>query len=97
MSQMDLAAGNLAAGTAKGRCATIAVEAINFVHPVYVGDEVSIYAEMKRVGRTSMNIFVEAWRRSRDSSDSEKVTDATFTFVALDEDGKPRPVHSSLN
>jgi len=92
MAQMDLAAGNLAARTAHGRCVTIAVEAINFVHPVYVGDEVSIYAEMKRIGRTSMKIYVEAWRRSRDSDDSEKVTFATFTFVALDGGGKPRPV-----
>ena len=52
----------------------------------------SLFAELVRVGRTSMQIQVEAWRRSRDSDDSEKVTEAIFTFVALDAEGRPRPV-----
>src|ERR1700740_2524468 len=65
MSQMDLAAGNLAALTARGRAAT--VEGMKFHRPVKVGDEVSLYAELTRVGRTSMDIHVTAWRRSRDS------------------------------
>jgi len=92
MAQMDLAAGNLAASTARGRSATVSVEAIRFLSPVHVGDEVSLYAELTRTGRTSMTIHVEAWRRSRDGDRSEKVTDASFTFVALDQTGRPRPL-----
>ena len=92
MSQMDLAAGNLAALTARGRAATVAVEGMKFHLPVSVGDEVSLFAELRRLGRTSMDIHVTAWRRARASDESQKVTCATFTFVALDEDGRPRPV-----
>jgi acyl-CoA thioesterase YciA len=92
MSQMDLAAGNLAALTARGRSATIAVEGMKFHRPVKVGDEVSLFAEIVRTGRTSMQIRVDAWRRSRESDDSEQVTEAVFTFVALDAAGRPRPV-----
>jgi acyl-CoA thioesterase YciA len=94
MSQMDLAAGNLAALTARGRAATVAVEGMKFHRPVKVGDEVSLFAEITRLGRTSMYIHVTAWRRSRASDDSQKVTCATFAFVALDSSGKPRPVRS---
>ena len=92
MSQMDLAAGSVASLTSHGRSATIAVEGMKFHRPVKVGDEVSLYAEMVRVGRSSMQIHVEAWRRERDRETGEKVTEATFTFVALDETGKARPV-----
>ncbi len=92
MAQMDLAAGSAAARRARGRCATIAVEGMAFLRPVAVGDEVSLYAEISDVGRTSMKIHVEAWRRSRDSEDTFKVTEATFTFVAIDSNGKSRPV-----
>ena len=92
MSQMDLAAGNLAALISRGRSATIAVEGMLFHRPVKVGDEVSLFAECVAVGRTSMRIHVQAWRRSRASDDSEKVTQATFTFVALDAEGRPRSV-----
>ena len=92
MSQMDLAAGNLAARTARGRAATIAVEGMRFHHPVKVGDEVSLFANLTRLGRSSMDIHVTAWRRMRTGTESQKVTCATFTFVALDEEGRPRPV-----
>ncbi|TDP45388.1 (3S)-malyl-CoA thioesterase [Zavarzinia compransoris] len=92
MAQMDLAAGSAAARRARGRCATIAVDAMVFLRPVAVGDEVSLYAEIASVGRTSMKIHVEAWRRSRDSEERYKVTDATFTFVAIDAQGRPRDV-----
>lgn len=92
MAQMDLAAGSAAARRARGRCATIAVEGMAFLRPVAVGDEVSLYAEIVGVGRTSMKIHVEAWRRARDSEDTYKVTEATFTFVAIDKSGKSRPV-----
>lgn len=92
MSQMDLAAGSVAALTARGRSATIAVEGMKFHRPVKVGDEVSLYASVVRIGRSSMQIHVEAWRRQRESDDSQQVTEATFTFVALDENGAARPV-----
>lgn len=92
MSQMDLAAGNLAARIARGRAATIAVEGMTFLKPVKVGDEVSLYADLEGQGRSSMRIHVEAWRRDRYGADSIKVTDATFTFVALDDMGRPRPI-----
>ena len=91
MSQMDLAAGNMAARVAQGRCATISAEAMQFLLPVKVGDEVTIYATLNKVGWTSMRIHVDLWARSRYSIDAEKVTDADFVFVALDENGKPRP------
>lgn len=93
MAQMDLAAGNLAARTARGRASTIAVDGMTFHKPVKVGDEVSFYADLVRTGRSSMQIHVEAWRRDRYSTDFIKVTDATFTFVALDAEGRPRPVY----
>ena len=92
MAQMDLAAGNIAARRARGRCATVSVDRINFLNPVYIGDEVSLYAVLERVGRTSLTIRVEAWRRPRDSEEQVRVTDATFVFVALDDEGKPRVV-----
>jgi acyl-CoA thioesterase YciA len=92
MAQMDLAAGNTAARIARGRSATIAVDGIVFLKPVHVGDEVTLYADLVSTGRSSMKIHVEAWRRSRDGDESVKVTDATFTFVALDMAGRPRPI-----
>ncbi|MBT9246423.1 acyl-CoA thioesterase (plasmid) [Gemmobacter fulvus] len=95
MAQMDLAAGNLAARIERGRAATIAVEGMTFLKPVKVGDEVSLYADLVATGRSSMRIHVEAWRRNRYAEDSVKVTDATFTFVALDGDGRPRPLAAS--
>ena len=92
MSQMDLAAGSVAALTSRGRSATIAVDGIVFHRPVKVGDEVSLFAELLSVGRSSMKIRVEAWRRPRDHHESQRVTEATFTFVALDEKGGARPL-----
>lgn len=92
MSQMDLAAGSVAALTSGGRSATVAVDAMIFHRPVKVGDEVSLYAALVRLGRTSMTIHVDAWRRPRAAALSEKVTEANFTFVALDVEGKPVPV-----
>lgn len=96
MSQMDLAAGNVAARRSRGRAATVAVEAITFLSPVAVGDEVSLFAKILTIGRTSMRIEVEAWRRARSSEDTRKVTEATFTFVAIDEEGRPRSVPPEL-
>ncbi len=93
MSQMDLAAGNVASLLARGRASTVRVEAINFLRPVQVGDEVSLYARLVSRGRSSMNIHVEAWRRPRESRETTKVTDANFTFVAIDPvTRRPRPL-----
>jgi acyl-CoA thioesterase YciA len=92
MSQMDLAAGNIAGRVSQGRGATVAVEAMQFLHPVKVGDEVTLYATLRSVGRTSMRIHVDVWARARFADVSKKVTDADFVFVALDEDGQPRPI-----
>jgi acyl-CoA thioesterase YciA len=92
MSQMDLAAANAACRRSRGRCVTVAVDAMVFHEPVFIGDEVSLYCTVIRVGRTSMTIRVEAWRRSRTSDARTKVTEALFTYVAVDEDRRPRPV-----
>ena len=92
MAQMDIAAGNAAARRARGRCATVKVDEIVLLSPVQVGDEVSLYAEPTRIGRTSLTIRVEAWRRSRDGDEEVKVTAANFTFVALDTGRRPRAV-----
>jgi acyl-CoA thioesterase YciA len=91
MAQMDLAGGSAALRRAGGRVATVAVDSMSFHRPVHVGDEVSIYARIEGVGRTSIRIFIEAWRRSR-AGEMAKVTSATFVFVALGPDGAPRPV-----
>ncbi len=92
MAQMDMAAGIVAARRAKGRAATIAVEGMTFHHPVHVGDEVSVYAALAKAGRTSMTIDVETWRRARTGEDRQKVTQARFFFVAIDDERKPRPL-----
>lgn len=92
MSQMDLAAGNMAGRVSQGRGATVAVEAMQFLRPVKVGDEVTLYASLKSVGRTSMRIHVDVWARPRFGDTSKKVTDADFVFVALDSEGRPREI-----
>jgi acyl-CoA thioesterase YciA len=92
MSLMDSGAGLTAARRAKGRAVTVAMDGMQFHHPVKVGDEVSVYCEIERVGRTSMVIAVEAWRRHRHEEEAVKVTEAKFTFVAVDESNTPRPV-----
>ncbi|MEM8812868.1 MAG: acyl-CoA thioesterase [Pseudomonadota bacterium] len=92
VSQMDLAGGIVAAGRAKGRVATVAIETMHFIRPVNVGDVVCVYADIERVGRTSMGIHIEAWTIRRHDSNRRKVTEALFTFVAIDESGRPRPV-----
>jgi acyl-CoA thioesterase YciA len=90
MSQMDLAAGNLASRVSHGRCVTVSVDGMSFLRPVKIGDEVSVYCAMLSTGRTSMKINVEAWRRARITEEELRVTRAVFTFVAIDAEGKPR-------
>lgn len=95
VSQMDLAAGIIASIRAKGRAVTVAIDALTFHKPVFVGDEVSCYVEIIRIGRTSITLKVEAWVRRALSNDTLKVTEGTFTFVAIDPEGRPRDVPKS--
>ncbi len=97
MSMMDLAAGNVAARVSRGRVATIAVDGMAFLTPVHVGDEVSVYARLISVGRTSMKLKVDAYRRPRESEDKTRVTEGIFTFVAIDDNGRPRPVQAAAS
>jgi acyl-CoA thioesterase YciA len=92
MGQMDLGASVLARRRARGRVATVAVEGMTFHRPVQVGDLVSIHAEILTEGRSSMRIGIEAWITRQSWGERAKVTEATFTFVAIGEDGKSRPL-----
>ena len=92
LSQMDQAGGIAAAERAQGRVVTIAVEAMTFIRPVKVGDVLCVYTAVDNIGRSSIKIHIEAWARRFRTHLREKVTDATFTFVAIDENGRPRPV-----
>jgi len=92
MAQMDAAGGIAAAGVAQGRVVTVAASTMVFIQPVKVGDVVCVYTQLARVGRTSITFDIETWVLRQRIGDRVKVTQAEFTFVAVDEDGKPRPV-----
>ena len=92
MAQMDLACGIRAAERAGGRVVTAAVKEMSFAKPMKIGDTLAVYISITRVGRTSMTLKVEAWARRYLTDLMEKVTDAEFVMVALDQDGKPKPV-----
>ena len=92
VSMMDLAAGTVASQHSKGRSATVAMDGMIFHRPVKVGDVVSVYADLISSGRTSMKIEVTAWRQSRNGFENERVTHATITFVAIDDEGRPRVI-----
>jgi len=92
MSQMDIAGGIHALDAAGGRVATVAVDAMAFELPVFVGDVVTCYCETERIGTTSIAVRVEVWVRRRLTKTVERVTAGTFTFVAIDDNGRPRPV-----
>lgn len=93
LSQMDIAGGIAAKQRSKGRTVTIAVESMTFHQPVFVGDVICCYANIERVGRTSIRIAVEAWViRSAFEGERMKVTEGVFTYVAVDENRRPRPV-----
>eukprot|EP00003_Mantamonas_plastica_P014695 TRINITY_DN25379_c0_g1_i1.p2 TRINITY_DN25379_c0_g1~~TRINITY_DN25379_c0_g1_i1.p2 ORF type:complete len:150 (+),score=22.45 TRINITY_DN25379_c0_g1_i1:135-584(+) len=92
MSQMDIAGGVLASQIAEGRIATIAVDGMTFLRPVYVGDTVCVYGDIERIGNTSIILHLESWVLRRNQPPRIKVTEATFTFVAIDAEGRPRPV-----
>ena len=90
MAQMDLGASVLARGRAKGRVATVAVDGMEFHRPVKVGDVLAIHSVMEREGRTSMKIAVEAWITRMPAGNHMRVTKAVFSFVAIDDQGRPR-------
>ncbi len=92
MSQVDIAGGIAAARRAQGRVVTVAVNALEFKKPVFVGDVVSCYAAVTRVGRTSITIKTDVYAERRAATESVKVTEATFTYVAIGDDGRPRVV-----
>lgn len=93
LSQMDLAGGTFAAERAEGRVATAAIEAMRFLHPVSVGDEVSCYCSLQEAGDASLKVKIETWARGRGRDKApEKVTEGVFTFVALGEDHRPRKI-----
>lgn len=92
MSRMDQAGGIAGVERTRGRVVTVAVEAMAFIRPVKVGDVLCVYTDVESIGRTSMRIHIEAWARRFQLGVREKVTDATFTFVAIDDLGKPRAI-----
>ncbi len=97
LAHMDLAGATPAFELAQGRCATVALDAMVFHQPVAVGDEVSLYATVVKSGRTSVSVHVEAWKRSRNEPRAEavRVTEGVFTYVAIGDDRKPRPLPAS--
>jgi acyl-CoA thioesterase YciA len=92
LSQMDIAGGVAASKVAKSRTVTVCIDAMNFRKPVYVGDLVSVHANLVRVGRTSMTIHLEAWVVRRRETQPILVTDGNFTYVAIDEQGRPHQI-----
>ena len=90
LSQMDLGGGVFASKVAQSRTVTVAIEAMNFRKAVYVGDLVSVYANVVRVGRTSITLHIEAWVLRRREVLSILVTDGNFTYVAIDDQGHPQ-------
>ncbi|MEO5809520.1 MAG: hotdog domain-containing protein [Sphingomicrobium sp.] len=94
MSQMALAAGSLASRTAKGKCVVVAADGLSFTGAPKVGDEISVYADLVKQGRSSMTIAVRAAARERDGERVFDVAKGQFTFVALGEDGRPRELPS---
>ncbi|MEP6870202.1 MAG: acyl-CoA thioesterase [Novosphingobium sp.] len=96
MSLMDMGAGLIASRRSRGRAVTVSMDGMQFLLPVKVGDEVSVYGRIVRVGRTSLAVETEAWRRPPEQEEAVRVTAATFTFVAVDRNGKPRALEQEL-
>jgi acyl-CoA thioesterase YciA len=95
MSQMDLASFVRANDIAGGRTVTVAVNEIIFKKPVKIGDTLCVYTDIKKVGRTSITLRVEAWTRRYHQASRDKVTEAEFVMVAVDEAGKPREIKTA--
>ena len=94
LSQMDLAGSTVAIRRAKSRVATVAVTSMTFRKPVFVGDEVSCYAEIVKVGTTSITVKIESWVRRGVSGEALKVTEGLFTYVAIDSDRRPSAIRT---
>jgi acyl-CoA thioesterase YciA len=92
LAQMDISGGVFAAKITKTRNVTVAIDAINFRKPVYVGDLVSVYGTLVRVGRSSITVHLEAWVTRRKETQAILVTDGNFTYVSIDDQGKPQPI-----
>ena len=92
VSEMDLAAGVVAKKLSQGRAATVAINLMTFLLPVHVGDLVSCYVELVAQGNTSMTLAVEVWKQILATVARHCVTRGTFVFVAIDDNGRPRPV-----
>jgi acyl-CoA thioesterase YciA len=92
LSQMDLAGGTVASRRAKGPTATVAVTAMTFHRPVFIGDEVTCYADIIKIGTTSITVKIESWARRGTSEEEVAVTEGIFTYVAIGPDRRPRPV-----
>ena len=97
LSQMDIAGGLVARERARGRVATVAITAMTFHLPVYVGDVLCAYVEIEKLGRTSISTWIEAWVLRGKSGERVRVTAGQFVYVALDESGRPRPVPEEEN
>jgi len=95
LSQMDIAAGIVASRRAQGPVATVAIEAMEFIAPIHLRDLISVYAEVERVGRTSMGVRIEVIANRNLGTTEVKVTEGLFTFVALDSNHQPRPVDAA--
>lgn len=93
MSQMDIAGGNFAAHQVKGRVVTVAVDAMTFLKPIYIGDDVSCYCDIAKIGNTSLSINVNVWVQRHHSEEVLKVTQGRYTFVAIDKVGNPRKIN----
>src|ERR1700721_1064156 len=90
LSQMDLGGGVFASKAAKARTVTVAIEAMNFRKPVFIGDLVSVHASLVKIGKTSITVHLEAWVLRRKEVHSIVVTDGNFTYVAIDDQGHPQ-------
>ena len=95
VSQMDLGGAIYARNVSRSRITTVAIDAMSFIQPVYVGDIVSCHAALLKVGRTSIRIEVEVWAQRAKGGEHVRVTKGTFTYVAIDDKGRPQPVHRS--
>jgi acyl-CoA thioesterase YciA len=95
LSQMDVGGGVFASKVVKSRTVTVAIEAMTFRKPVYVGDLLSVHATLVRLGRTSITVHLEAWVLRRKENHSILATEGNFTYVSIDEQGRPQPVQRS--
>ena len=97
LSQMDIAGGIIAGRVAQGACATVAIESMKFIAPILVGDLISIYGEVERIGRTSVAIRLEVEALRNRGAEQVTVTEGVFTFVAIDDNARPRVIPGDRN